>query len=94
MKRIGDVHSYCVFIPRRSMLLLRSNEGALGANKRKFLPKIYGQVHDGDNFHTLKNKELNDLLNDNDIARRYNIQRLRRLGQIVRMERGECSMRN
>ena len=40
----------------------------------------------GDDFHIRFNSELYELLNDIDVVQRINIQRLRWLGHVVRME--------
>ena len=54
--------------------------------EREVLRKIFGPVRVGDDFRIRFNSELYELLNYMDIVQRINIQRLRWLGQVVRME--------
>ena len=55
-------------------------------SKRKVLRKIFGPIRIGNDYRIRTNQELYELFNDMDIAQRINIQRLRWLGHVVRMD--------
>ena len=73
------------------------HRAALRVFERKVLRKIFGPGRVGDDFRIRFNSELYELLNDMDIVQRINIQRLRWLGHVVRMEKnapaGICGSR-
>ena len=54
--------------------------------ERKVLRKSFGPVRVGDDFRIRFNSKLYELLSDMDVVQRINIQRLRWLGYVVRME--------
>ena len=54
--------------------------------ERKVLRKIFGPVGVGHHYRIRTNRELNEFFNDMDVAKRINIQRLHRLGHVVRMD--------
>ena len=54
--------------------------------QRKVIGKIFGPVCVGDDFRIRHNSELYELLNDMAVVQRINIQRLRWLGHVIRME--------
>ena len=54
--------------------------------ERKVLRKIFGPVRVGDDFRIGFNSELYELLNDMYVVQRINIQRLRWLDYVVRIE--------
>ena len=66
--------------------LLSTDAAALRVFERKVLRKIFGLVRVGDDFRIRFNSELYELLKDMDVVQRINIQRLRWLGHVVRME--------
>ena len=66
--------------------VLSTDAAALRVFERKVLRKIFGPVRVGDDFRIRYNSELYELLNDMDVVQRINIQRLRWLGHVVRME--------
>ena len=66
--------------------LLSTDAAALRVFERKALRKTFGPVRVGDDFRIRFNSELYELLNDMDVVQRINIQRLRWLGRVVRME--------
>ena len=66
--------------------LLSTNAAALRVFERKVLRKIFSPVRVGDDFRIRFNSELYELLNDMDVGQRINIQRLRWLGHVVRMD--------
>ena len=57
----------------------------MGALERKVLRKIFGTERVVDDYRIRTNRELYELFNDMDVAKRINIQRFRWLGYIVRM---------
>ncbi|XP_043064519.1 uncharacterized protein LOC122320475 [Drosophila ficusphila] len=59
---------------------------ALEVFERKILRKIFGPVCVGDTYRIRWNHELYELYDDIDVVSRINIQRLRWLGHVVRME--------
>ena len=59
---------------------------ALRVFERKVLRNILKPRRVGDDFRIRFNSELNELLNAIDVVQRINIQRLRWLGHVVRME--------
>ena len=63
-----------------------TDTAALGVFERKVLRKIFGPVRVGDDYHIRTNRELYELFNDMDVAKRINIQRFRWLGDVVRMD--------
>ena len=67
--------------------LLSTDAAALRVFERKLLRKIFGPVRVGDDFRIRFKSELYELLNDMDVVHRNNIQRLRWLGDVVRMEK-------
>ena len=67
-------------------ILLNTDTAALKVFERKVLRKILGPVRVGDDSHIRFNFELYKLFNGIDVVRRINIQRMRWLGHIVRME--------
>ena len=67
-------------------ILLSTDAAALRVFERKVLRKIFGPVRVVDDFRIRFNSELYELLNDMDVGQRINIQRLRWLGHVVRME--------
>ena len=74
--------------------LLSTDAAALRVFERKVLRKIFGPVRVGDDFRIRFNSELYELLNDNmDVVQRINIQRLRWLGHVVRMEEDALARR-
>ena len=66
--------------------LLSTDAAVLRVFERKNLRKIFGPVRVVDDFRIRFNSELYKLLNDIDFVQRINIQRLRWLGHVVRME--------
>ena len=66
--------------------LLSTDAAALRVFVRKVLRRIFGPVRVGDDFRIRFNSELYELLNDIDVMQRINIQRLRWLGHVIRME--------
>ena len=66
--------------------LLNTYAAALRVLERKVLRKIIGPLRVGDNFRIRYNSELCELLNDLDVVQCINIQWLRWLGHVVRME--------
>ena len=70
----------------QAWILLSTDAAALRVFERKVLRKIFGLVRVGDDFRIRFNSELYELLNDIDIVQRINIQRLRGLAYVVRME--------
>jgi sorting nexin-29 len=64
----------------------QSDAAALGVFERKILRKIFGPVCVGGTYRIRWNDELYELYGDVDIVKRINIQRLRWLGHIARME--------
>ena len=66
--------------------LLSTDGAALRVFERKVLRKIFGPVRVGDDFRIRFNSELYELLNDMDVVQLINIQRLRWLGHVARME--------
>ena len=75
-----------LFYGAEAWTLLSTDAAALRVFERKVLPKIFGPVRVGDDFRIRFNSELYELLNDMDVVQRINIQRLRWLGHVVRME--------
>ena len=59
---------------------------ALGEFERKVLLKIFCPLRVGDDYRIRTNRELYELFNDMDVAKRINKQRLRWLGHVVRMD--------
>ena len=66
--------------------LLSPDAAALRVFERKVLRKIFCPVRVGNDFRIRFNSVLYELLNDIDVVQRINIQRLRWLGHVVRME--------
>ena len=66
--------------------LLNNDAAAFRVFERKVLRKIFGPVRVGDDFRIRYNSELYELLNDLDVVQCINIQRLRWLGHVVRVE--------
>ena len=64
---------------------ISTDAAALRVFERKVLRKIFGW-RVGDDFRIRSNSELYELLNDMDVVQLLNIQRLRWLGHVVRME--------
>ena len=63
------------------------DEHALGVYERKILPKIYGPLCDGGEWHIRWNQELYDIIYDViDVVQHIKIQRLRWLGHVARMD--------
>ena len=54
--------------------------------RKKNPTKNFDPVRVGDDFRSRYNSELCELLNDMDVMQRFNIQRLRWLGHVVRVE--------
>ena len=67
--------------------LLSTDAAALRVFERKVLRNIFGQVRVDDDFRIRFNSKVYELLNDLDVVQRINIQRLRWLGHVVRMEK-------
>ena len=65
---------------------MSTDAAALRVFERKVLRKIFGPVRVGDDFRIRFNSELYELLNDMDVVQCINIQRLRWLDHVVRME--------
>ena len=63
-----------------------TDAAALGVFERKVLDKIFGPVRVGDDYRIRTNQELYELFNDMGVAQRINIQRLRWLGHVARMD--------
>lgn len=59
---------------------------AVGILKRKVLRKIYCPIRVGDDFRIRTNRVLYNLLNELDVVKRINIQRMRWLRHYVRKE--------
>lgn len=66
--------------------MTQSDAAALGVFERKILRKIFGPICVGDAYRIRWNDELYELYDDVDIVQRINIQRLRWLGHIARMD--------
>ena len=66
--------------------LLSTDAASLRVFERKVLHKILGPVRVSGDFQIRFNGELYELLNDMDVVQYINIQRLRGLGHVVRME--------
>ena len=66
---------------------------ALAAFERKVLRMIFGPVRVGDDYFIRTKRELYELFNDMDFAKRINILRFRWLGPIIRMDENECLMK-
>lgn len=64
----------------------QTDAAALGVFERKILRKIFGPVCVGEDYRIRWNDELYELYNDVDVAKRMNVQRLRWLGHVVRMD--------
>ena len=73
--------------------LLSTDATALRIFERKVLRKIFGPVRVGDDFRIRFNSELYELPNDMDVVQRINIQRLRWLGHVVRLEEDASARR-
>ena len=55
--------------------------------------KIYGNVRVSDDYRIRTNRELRQLFNDMDVAKRINIQRFSWLGHVVRLDDGALPRR-
>ena len=55
-------------------------------SERKVVCKIFGPVRVGDDYRIRTTRELYELFNDMDVAKRINNQRFRRLSHVVRMD--------
>lgn len=64
----------------------KSNELAPGVFERKFLRYIFDSLCTGDDYHILTIDALFELYHGIGIVQQLNIQRLRWLGHIVRMD--------
>ena len=62
-----------------------TDAAALEVFERKVLRKILGAVRVGDDYRIRTNRELYELFNDMDVAKRINNQRFRWLGHVIRM---------
>lgn len=67
-------------------VLAQADEAALGVFERKILRKIYGPICIDGEYRRRMNHELYHLYSDIDIVRRIELQRLRWLGHVVRMD--------
>ena len=54
--------------------------------ERKVLRKIFGPVRVGDDYRIRTNRELYEIFNEMDVAKRINNQRYRWLSHVVRMD--------
>ena len=63
-----------------------TDAAALRVFERKVLRKIFGPVQVDDDFRIRFNSDLYELLNEIGVVQHINIQRLRWLGHVVRME--------
>ena len=66
--------------------MTRNDAGVCGVFERKVLRKIFGPLRVGDDFRIRTNDELYELYNDMDVVQRVNVQRLRWVGHVVRMD--------
>ena len=69
-----------------ALTLLSTDAATLRVFKRKVLRNIFGSVRVGNDYRMLSHSELCELLNDKDVVQCINVQRLRWLGHVVRME--------
>ena len=58
----------------------------MGVFERKVLRMIFGPVRVGADYRIRTNRELKELFNDRDVAKRINIQRFRWLGHVIRLD--------
>ena len=73
--------------------LLSTDVADLGVFDRKALRKVFGPVRVRDDFRIRYNSELYELLNEMDVVKRINIQRLRWFGHVVRMQEDVAARR-
>ena len=66
--------------------LSNTDVAALGVFARKVLLKIFGPVRFSNDYRIRTNRELYELINNVDVAKRINDQRFRWLGHVVRMD--------
>ena len=71
----------------KAWTLLSTDAAALRLFERKVLSKIFSPVRVDDDLRIRFNSELYELLNNMDVVQRINIQWLRWLGYVVRMEK-------
>ena len=69
----------------KACTLLNTDAAALRVFESKVLREIFGPLRVGYDFHIRYNSKLYKLLNDMDVVQRINIQRLRWLGDAVRI---------
>ena len=69
-------------------ILTQSDENLLRILERKILRKIYGPIQEGDIWRIRNNEELNRSINGEDIVKFIDVQRIRWLGHVKRMEVG------
>ncbi|XP_043063419.1 uncharacterized protein LOC122319764 [Drosophila ficusphila] len=83
--RQGDSLSLLLY-GAEAWTVTQPDAAALEVFERKILRKIFGPVCVGDTYRIKWNHELYELYDDIDVVSRMNIQRLRWLGHVVRME--------
>ena len=86
MSNLSYIVAISETIRRSERTITSSDEQALGVFEWKILRKIYGPFCDGVVWRIRWNQELYDIYDDIDVVKLINIQRLRGLGHVTRMD--------